>query len=227
MKTLTLLAGSTLALTGAWSAPASAATLLFELTGSRNATFTLETDPVVPDRINNQPVLGGSQIFFDNVAGTFNGVAGTGNINFGSGAIIAALNISAPGLGFTQFGGTDLFSFVNGQPVFNLGSFAFSGFVTGRSTLTISAVEAAVPEPGTWAMMLVAFGLLGAAMRQAKRKPAVAVSRTPERPERKGTSPDRFGAVPFGLGIANVPWGRGHAVLSSPYMTRHGGLAAR
>lgn len=176
MKTVSLMAGTALALTAVWSAPASAATLLFELTGSRNATFTLESDPVVPDRVNNQPSLGGSQILFDDVRGTFNGVAGEGDINFGSGTILAALNINAPGLGFTQFGGTDLFSFVNGRPVFNLGTFTFSGIVTGSSRLRISQVAAAVPEPATWAIMVLAFGLVGGALRRAKRQQALTVS---------------------------------------------------
>lgn len=177
MKAFLFVASSGLALSGVCAAPASAATLLFELTGSRNATFTLEVDPVVPDRVNNQPILSGSQIFFDNVAGTFNGVQTTGNINFGSGPILASLNISAPGLGFTQFGGTDLFSFVNGTPVFNLGTFNLPrGFVIGAATLTISEVQAAVPEPGTWAMMMLAFGMLGGAMRHAKRKQALSVT---------------------------------------------------
>lgn len=176
MKSIRLIMASAILLAGASAVPASAATLLFELTGSRNATFTLQADPVVPDRINNQPLLGGSQIFFDNVRGTFNGVAGTGNVNFGSGDILAALNITAPGLGFTQFGGTDVFSFVNGQPVFKLGTFAFSGIVTGSSTLTISQVNAPVPEPATWAIMVLAFGLVGGAMRRARRQQTLAIS---------------------------------------------------
>lgn len=158
------------------SSSAQAATLLFELSGSRNATFTIETDPVTPTRINTQALLGGSQIFFDNVAGTFNGVETFANVNFGSGPILAALNISAPGtgLGFTQFGGPDVFTIDNGMINFNTGTFAFAGLATGRSTLTISEVSAAVPEPATWLMMLLGFGFVGGAMRQ--RKQAVRVS---------------------------------------------------
>lgn len=180
MKTKYLLACTAAVASMMTATSASAGTFLFELTGSRNATFTLETDPVVPDRINNQPLLGGSQIFFDDVAGIFNGVSSTANINFGSGNILAALNINAPGtgLGFTQFGGMDLFSFVGGQPVFNTGTFTFSGIVTGRSTLTVSevaAVEGAVPEPATWMMMVLGFGALGWFMRRRKA-PKVTVS---------------------------------------------------
>lgn len=176
MKTFSLVASSALALSCAWAAPASAATLLFELTGPSSATFTLEVDPVVPDSVNNQPLAGGSQIFFDDVSGVFNGTPGTADINFGSGPIIAALNINSPGLISAQLGGTDLFSFVNGQAMFNIGTFVFPAFFTGSSTVTISQVQAAVPEPATWAMMLLAFGMLGAAMRHAKRQQVLSVS---------------------------------------------------
>lgn len=169
MKSSYFLATSALAASLLSAVPASAATLLFDLSGSRNATFTLEIDPVVPDRVNTQPLLGGSQIFFDNVSGTFNGIAGSGNINFGSGSILAALNISAPGLGFTQFGGTDLFSFVDGRPVFNTGTFNFSGIATGRSTLIISEVPGAVPEPATWLMLILGFAAVGGSMRMKRR----------------------------------------------------------
>lgn len=41
----------------------------------------------------------------------------------------------------------------------------------GRGTAT-GSFSSAVPEPGTWAMMLLGFGLVGAAMR--RRRPAVA-----------------------------------------------------
>ncbi len=175
MKTFSLVASSALALSGVWAAPASAATLLFELSGPSSATFTLEVDPVVPDSVNDQPLAGGSQIFFDDVSGLFNGTPGTADINFGTGPIIAALNINSPDIS-AQLGGTDLFSFVDGQAVFNLGTFAFFSFTAGRSTLTISEVQAAVPEPATWAMLLLAFGMLGGAMRHAKRKQTLSVS---------------------------------------------------
>ncbi|WP_439532325.1 PEPxxWA-CTERM sorting domain-containing protein [Polymorphobacter sp.] len=169
MSTLKMTSAFAFAIACFSAAPVAAATFLFDLSGARNATFTIEGDPVVPDSINSQPLLGGSQIFFNNVNGIFNGVSGTGNINFGTGNIIAALNISAPGLGFTQYGGTDLFSFVDGQPVFNLGTFNFSGFI-GQSTLTISEVPGtgAVPEPETWLMMLMGFGLVGGILRSTK-----------------------------------------------------------
>lgn len=178
MNTSRILFLASAATTMAFSTSAQAGTLLFELTGSRNATFTIATDPVTPTRINNQPLLGGSQIFFDNLPGTFNGVASTANVNFGSGNILAALNINAPGtgLGFTQFGGTDLFTINNGAVTFNTGTFNFSGIVTGASTLRVSELSAAVPEPATWAMMLLGFFAIGMTMRRSAPVRSTAVS---------------------------------------------------
>ena len=42
-----------------------------------------------------------------------------------------------------------------------------------RGTLTVSNVTGAVPEPATWAMMIVGFGMAGAAMRRHKRQMVV------------------------------------------------------
>ncbi len=176
MKSRFLLAASAAAAAIVAATPASAATLLFELSGSRSATFTLQSNPVVPDRVNSQPILGGSQIFFNNVAGTFNGMERTANVNFGSGNILAALNITGAGLPFTQFGGTDVFSFVDGSPVFQTGTFQFTGLATGRSTLVISEVAQAIPEPATWAMMLIGFAFVGATARAARRRTKLTVS---------------------------------------------------
>ena len=37
-------------------------------------------------------------------------------------------------------------------------------------TVTIGRNNAAVPEPSTWAMMLMGFGAAGAAMRRSRRR---------------------------------------------------------
>jgi hypothetical protein len=51
----------------------------------------------------------------------------------------------------------------------------FSEFVPGNGTFTPS-VAGAVPEPANWALMIVGFGGIGAAMRSARRKPAVTLA---------------------------------------------------
>ena len=71
------------------SVPASAQALLFELSGSRNATFTLTSS--TPSSFTSSTLVG-DQIFFNNIAGSFGGLPGTGNISFGTN-LIADLNI--------------------------------------------------------------------------------------------------------------------------------------
>jgi hypothetical protein len=152
-------------------APASAQLLTFNLTGSRTATFTLESS--APNSFTSN-ALTGNQIFFNNVTGTFGGTAGTANISFGTN-LIADLNIQSTNLGFTQLSGPgDLFSGPPSNPIFNLGTFNLSGgFTAGPATLTITqAPVAAVPEPSTWAMMLLGFGAIGASMRHRRQRGA-------------------------------------------------------
>lgn len=150
------------------SVPAAAAPVLFELSGSRNATFTIDSDDV-PDFLSLSGF--GNQISYNNVAGTYGGAPGSGTIGFGTG-IFADLNVGGTALGFTQFAGPDLFMLANSKPVFNSGTFALTSIVSGSSTLTISTVSA-VPEPATWAMMLAGFGGAGFLVRRRKLKAAV------------------------------------------------------
>ena len=87
------------------------------------------------------------------------------------------------------FGGSNVFALTN--PPANTTYQTFSTNVTATSALTpisfsfrndpgfiyldtvsVSSVSAAVPEPSTWAMMLVGFGAVGFAMRRRQRKTA-------------------------------------------------------
>lgn len=173
---LTILAGAAL-LAAAAALPAQAAILTFDLSGSRNATFQIDSN-ATPTTFSSS--VFGDQIRFDDVAGTFGGVAGTASIGFGT-DVFADLNINGTGLGFTQFAGADLFSGPASAPIFATGTFTLPSIVSGTSTLTIS--EAApggpsaggVPEPATWALMIGGFGLTGAALR--KRRQAMTLVR--------------------------------------------------
>jgi hypothetical protein len=49
----------------------------------------------------------------------------------------------------------------------------YFGDYSPHSTYVIDNVVAAVPEPATWAMMLIGFGGIGSALRRRKVKPAV------------------------------------------------------
>lgn len=147
--------------------PANAATLLFTLSGARNATFQLDSNPV-PTTSSTSFI--GKQIQFSNVAGTFNGVAGIApSISFGT-DLIAALNINGTSLGFTQFAGPAIFTGPAASPIFSPGTFQLTNFVFGGATLTVTETVAAVPEPATWAMMITGFGFVGGAMRNRQRK---------------------------------------------------------
>ena len=155
--------------------PANAATLLFELTGGRNVTFILDSNPIP----NSSQTFLGEQSVFTDVTGTVNGAAATiPTISFGTG-IFATLSINASGLEFTQFaGGGPLFTGTGSAPVFSAGTFQLTNpfFPSSNSTLVISEQVAAVPEPSTWALMLLGFGFVGGALRAAKRQQKVTVS---------------------------------------------------
>ena len=168
-KQFLLLCG--IALSSAFAAvPAHAQAVTFNLTGSRTATFTLPTSN--PDSFTSSALVG-NQIFFNAVAGNFGGTVGTANISFGTN-LIADLNILSASLGQTQLsviGGGDLFTGSASNPIFNTGTFNLSGgFTAGPATLTITrAAISAVPEAGTWAMLLVGFGAMGVSMQRRRR----------------------------------------------------------
>ena len=148
------------------AAPATAAPLLFSfmgqtLTGPVMGSFQLDSNPT-PSRVNDQSLFGFGQIFFDNVPGVFNGTPQTASISFGTG-IASQFQVSGTTSGSGQFGGQTVFTGPLTAPVFAPGTFRFTGFSSG--TLTVSQIAAAVPEPATWAMMIVGFGTVGFAMR--------------------------------------------------------------
>lgn len=90
-------------------------------------------------------------------------------------------------LSFIPFGGNG--SFMSAAGVFNSAIESSDGLAFfGRDTTTSSSIFSfenfavfnasapAVPEPTTWAMMLIGFGAVGGAMRSAKRKQKLTVS---------------------------------------------------
>jgi hypothetical protein len=168
MKSKLILAASVAMLMAGAAIPAHAELLNFDLTGSRDASFQLDSN-AVPDSFSSSSLIG-DQIFFNNVAGTYGGVTGLADLSFGT-DIIAALNINGTPLGFTQFAGPALFSGLPSAPVFSPGVFSLTSIVSGNSTLTISdAGVSGVPEPSIWATTIAGLGLVGFSLRRRPRR---------------------------------------------------------
>lgn len=171
VKTLGLVGSAIIA--AASASAANATVYMFDLSGSKSATFSIDT--AVPPAFMNSSFIG-NQISYSNVAGTFGGIVGSApSVGFGTG-LVAGFQITGTSLGFAQFASADLFSGPLTSPVFNLGTFNLSSIVSGASTLRISQAPTtgAVPEPATWMMMLAGFALTGAAMR--RRRPVFAAA---------------------------------------------------
>ncbi len=154
-------------------APANAELVRFELTGGKTASFVIDTS-VTPSFASQSAF--GDQLSYNGISGIFGGTPGTASIGFGT-SIFAQLNIQGTPLGFTQYAGaTDLFSFVNSQPVFRTGTFALSSITSGPAQITISSAATAVPEPAAWAMLIVGFGAVGMTLRTRRSALAAATA---------------------------------------------------
>ncbi len=151
------------------ASPAAAATYLFNLSGSQSASFQLQSSPSPVGSFS-----GDDDVFWlDNVAGSYASGATLKDIYFYTSTI-------GGGLGFKNYNnstytlitdGPQLFTGLNTSPTFKLGTFLLTQFNgPGQYTLTISNLDAVpgVPEPSTWAMMLLGFGAVGYRMRRRR-----------------------------------------------------------
>ena len=84
-------------------------------------------------------------------------------LNLSDGSSVSGDFNGASGAGFLGWAGAGITGFTISSDV----SFAFGDFYVGQ-------VQSAVPEPESWAMMIVGFGLVGAAMRRKVAKTAIA-----------------------------------------------------
>lgn len=148
---------------------AQAAQLLFTLTGDANASFTLDQNPT-PDTVFPD------EFRFDTVAGTHEGTA----VDFFY--VFFFTDNAAGGLAFESVlgpvltAGPQLFTGTTTNPTFLTGSFSLVNYDTGQGNYTLT-ISNAIPEPATWAMMLIGFGAVGFAMRRRRAHievPAVA-----------------------------------------------------
>ena len=146
----------------AFASPAYAAPLLFTFSDANHSSFQIDTNPV------STP-----SFIFSFTAPVTNGMQNGAAFNFGN---VRFFSAGSGGGVFSEFGaeggfGPQLYSGTTAAPVLAPGTFSFTDLAGNRTgaTLTISAVAAAVPEPATWAMMLVGFGMMGATMRYRRR----------------------------------------------------------
>ncbi|MFZ5744149.1 MAG: PEPxxWA-CTERM sorting domain-containing protein [Pseudomonadota bacterium] len=139
------------------STSASAATYLFNINGPQSIFFKLNSSPT--------PTVTSPGLFFrvDGVTGKVNGANSTFNLGFGTTSYPWNFGFLAPSVGSSFVTtGPQLFTGTVAAPTFKLGKFET------REGYTIS-ISSAVPEPGTWVMMLFGIGAIGAAMRYRRR----------------------------------------------------------
>lgn len=164
------LAASALAIAG----PASAAQYAFSFTTNQilfgsnqsgSGTFTVsDTLSTSPLGIMGYQVTAISGMLNGSAINGLSGFQGSDNYFYKTGSFV-----DGSGIGFTTVGGTSAslyFASVAQRYQLTTTSPFSSGYVTASATL----LPGAVPEPATWAMMLVGFGSIGVAIR--RRRPA-------------------------------------------------------
>lgn len=167
------------------SSPAAAAQLLFTITnvggenrGNYSFTFDTDRDPsiVLSDSVRYQPLT----VTYSNVPGQGSGTISTGVTFF------TPIQQGGLMLGFLPFGNFRLINTTlventafnpaaplsSVRPTFRLGTFAISTTPQNNGPRPLDNYRitiAAVPEPASWAMMLIGFGAMGLAARRRPR----------------------------------------------------------
>jgi hypothetical protein len=137
--------------------PADAALFSFDLTGAYTASFQIN-DP------ETQPIADFGDYFEINATGTIEGRTGSHIIAFNTTAFDGGLTL---GDSFANLWGPQMFAGSTGAPTLLPGSFTL--FLDGNAAQSVLVnVTAAVPEPATWAMMVLSFGVVGATVRRRK-----------------------------------------------------------
>lgn len=158
------------------SAPATAAQYLFNFTGSGffggtlNGTGTVSTNDVsFVNALNGytaQSITGISGTFNGSpITGLAPGLFGANNLFYLTGPFF----VDGNGLGFTTASGVSANLFVTNDTSYRVNTQG-AGLLTGLVTASASPVASAVPEPATWAMMLLGFAGIGVSFR--RRRPA-------------------------------------------------------
>jgi hypothetical protein len=146
-----------------WSGMAQAAVVDFALTGGYAANWRIDTatPPFSSDA---------SGFTYSQVMGTFPGARSLGvDIDFLASLSGGGLRLTdaEEGTIFTWAGGSQLFDGATSAPSFRLGTFSLLDRNGNAATLSISdPAAAAIPEPASWAMMMIGFAASGMAVRR-------------------------------------------------------------
>jgi hypothetical protein len=167
---VTFVTGMAAAMLGA---PAQAVVLNYSLTGDYKANWQIDTEQIPADA---QEGLG---IIFDNIKGTYaaplSDIAEVCFFNEGIGGGIQ-LNTIGTFDGVVSTAGPAVYTGSELSPTFLTGKFQFQGYdvvneVVDPSRSYTLRVSVAVPEPTSWAMLIVGFGLVGGTVRSRRRHP--------------------------------------------------------
>ena len=143
------------------AAPASAATVVFTLSDGLTGSWELPASPV-PD------VVFPDAFRINSVTGTVGGSPFTTFMEFylgtSGGGVCAGIGCS-----LLDLFGPQLFSGTPAAPTFALGDYVMkdaSGNPAARLTIAEAGGGGVIPEPGTWAMLIAGFGLVGTGLRR-------------------------------------------------------------
>ena len=134
---------------------ASAQTFLYSYSGT-DGSFSF-TDSSTPT-----PIFSTNNSFGLNENGTVNNANNQSfEINFDDAMQGGGFDFFGQGLVISEFG-QQLYAGSTSKPIFMPGdAFLRSDLTEGGGTFSVSAIASGVPEPSTWAMMLLGFGGLG------------------------------------------------------------------
>jgi hypothetical protein len=154
--------------------PASAAQYLFNFSGTGffGGTLTGNGTITTNDQSFVNQLNGYTAQTITGITGTFNGsqitglanVTGSNNLFYLTGPFF----VDGNGLGFSTASGVSANLFVTNDTSYRVNTMG-AGLLTGLVTASATQVTAAVPEPATWAMMLLGFGAIGVSVRRKRR----------------------------------------------------------
>lgn len=142
---------------------ANAAVFTYDLRGSSTANFTIDTDVnKFAERVN--------AFEYYRVSGVFQGVTlAAATVVFPTANIGGAFYVNVGSGKEVSLWGTQLYTGSLASPTLSSGTFKLNG---GAVTLTVKSTAGAVPEPATWAMMILGMGAVGYAMRRRQKATA-------------------------------------------------------